>query len=1044
MQARRFWHAPRTGSTDGQRSHRRHGLARRAAVSVIAVAALLLGVLQPAQAVRVTAGVQIDIGIPGYSYVWLGGHGGPAGSQEHGYCTQAVVAAPNPTDVPLSHSVVQDPHLAHAFAHHRHSTDETTQGALGYLVHMRHARPGAVAGGDVEQTKALISAAAPAHIKTRATQLMADAAAQSGPFTGAPGTPATEDKRTGSVNGIGLKSDAGQWVAGKPITVRLDGPATFDATGTSTWTGTTASSGISLGWTATGNGTVTATVTVAALDRTTLTGFDMASNLQDLLSYGNRSVAGDPEEVTTPGPPFEVALDFQPEIRTQVASTFVGKGEPLVDQVTAAAAAGDTWTTISGTPIPVVAEGVLYGPFDSMPAQSPTVPVGAPVAATDTLTFHGPGTLDSSANLRASGSGYYTWVWTIRKTGQPTAYEKYIRADATHDFGLEAETHIVPFQPVVTTAVRDRVVEPGESFVDEWMFDAAAGDLWLSKRDGTPVPITAFGTLYGPFDVPVPEAADIPPDAPRAGWAQLSASGPGIQSTPTSNVAVGPGFYTWVVDIPRDWQPVASQPYLSGDFTTAFMIEAETATVRHTTAISTMAREYNVVIGGQAQDIITISGLPDSHGDFPGLGGWAPDVDEITHTLYGPFRSPPTDRTDLTRAAVVSSVTTPARNGQYLIGTSGEFTLWDEGFYVFVSTFPGDDRVNAFATSPGDVLEQVYVPGDKVGPPGTWLVTDADAEVVAGQPFSDTAYLTGTTVDDGYLVFEAFGVFTAADPPAEEGTDAETDAGADVHADGDGDDAPEPVRSEETLLWTSENITVAGAGTYRSGVTTAELPEGAAEGFVYWVATYYDLDDTILAEGRFGDESEITRLVPPTGLVVSTVATEETDTGGQARDTAFVSGPVEPGSHLTFSAYRQLGDEAAADDPLVVDTSDEPVIVNSAGTHRSPWATFDEPGTHYWVETFVGPEGDVLHVGDRGVPAESTAVLPPPEEAPEVPVEPEMPEAAVLPTTGAGVFFLALGAVALLGVGTVVVLAHRRRLWDELAALDPPHDGPER
>ncbi len=1018
MQARKYWHASRSDGGDEPQSHGRGRLARRGVVAAIAMVALLLGVIHPAQAIRVGTGV--EIALPGFvTRVWLGGHQGPVGAGEHGYCVQAVVAAPNPTDRHDDLTVIDDPLLAVAFARHRHSADQNTQGALGYLTHMRHARPGPVGNRDVAAAKAIIDAATPDAVKVRAGQLMAEAAEQAGPYSGAPGTPSTADRRTGSVNGVGLKSAAGHWVAGKPITATLSGPAVFDATGTSTWTGTTAASGIGLGWTATGKGTVTLTVTVAELDRTTLTSWDMPDNRQDLVSYENRTVAGDLTEVTTPGPPFEVSLDFQPEIRTQVASTFVGQGEPLVDQVTAAAAAGDWWTEISGAPVPLTAEGVLYGPFDSMPAQSPTPPAGSPVAATDTMTFHGPGTLSSSANLLASGSGYYTWVWSIRKASQPTAYAKYIRADATHDFGLEAETHIVPFRPVVTTAVRDRVVEPGESFIDEWTFDAAPGDLWLSQRDGSPVQVTGFGTLYGPFDVPVPEAADIPAGSPAAGFAQLTADRPATLTTPAFNVAVEPGFYTWVVDIPRARQPVASQPYLSGDFTTAFMIEAETATVKHTPTITTMTREYNVVIGGQAQDVITVSGMPGSHGDFHGTGGWAPDVGEITHALYGPFRSAPTDGTDLTRAPVVNTVTTPARNGQYLIGSSGEFTLWDQGFYVFVSTFPGDDRVNAFATSPGDPLEQVYVPGDQVGPPGTWLVTDADAEVVAGQPFRDTAYLTGTTVEDGYLVFEAFGVFTAADED-------------------------EPAPSEETLLWASEQIPVAGPGTYRSGVTAADLPEGADEGFVYWVATYYDPDGTMLAEGRFGDESEITRLVPPTGLVVSTVATQETDPGGRARDTAFVSGPVEPGSMMTFAAYRQLGDSATEDDELVADTRDEPIPVNTAGTYRSAWVTFDEPGTHYWVETLVGPDGEVLHVGERGLPDETTTVAPPEEPEPEEP-EPEVPESGVLAVTGAaGTLLVGVGAAIALGVGAVLYLGYRRRLWDEPTSLDPPQPGPLR
>lgn len=48
-------------------------------------------------------------------------------------------------------------------------------------------------------------------------------------------------------------------------------------------------------------------------------------------------------------------------------------------------------------------------------------------------------------------------------------------------------------------------------------------------------------------------------------------------------------------------------------------------------------REYNVGIGGRAFDTITLTGFPDDHGDYTGDDCWGGDVDEVTHTVYGPF-----------------------------------------------------------------------------------------------------------------------------------------------------------------------------------------------------------------------------------------------------------------------------------------------------------------------------------------------------------------------------------------------------------------------
>lgn len=899
--------------------------------------AVTAGVLQPGIAIT---------GVASWGESWLGAMQSPNGVDDLYFCVQSAYGDPVGS-TPVSSATVGDSQLAYVYDMHRRTADATTRAAISYLTHMRHEQDGAIAA---TERKARIDANTPSAVKSLAATFLAEAAASAGPYQAATGTVITSDKRTGRINGLGFLSDAGSWISGKRITVTLQGPAVLDATGTRVWTGTTGSGPVSLAWTATGNGTVTPVVRIEGAGRVTLTKYTMSGQIQDGLSYAGRP-PGDPEEITTPGEPFEVVLDFQPEIRTQVATVFVEKGASLVDQVTAAAAAGDTWTRVNGSYVPVVADGVLYGPYDSQPPRSATVPPGAPVAATAQLTFNGPGTLDSTTANLAERSGYYTWVWTISKERQPNSVRQYIRGDATHDFGLVAETHIVPFQPVVTTVVADRVVEPGESFVDVVTFGTVEGDLWLTKRDGTPVETVWDGTLYGPFDVPTAEVTDVPPGALVQAQGTLRASGPGVQRTDSDgNRALLPGFYTWVWEMDLARQPVESQPYLAGSFATAFMIEDETSTVKHDAVISTLVRDFNVVQGGQIHDLVTITGLPESHGDFPGLGGWIPDLDEIVHTAYGPLPEQPTDDLDLSTAPVLGVATTPARNGQYLIGLDGEFQVAADnsaaGWYVIVSSYVGDDRVNAFTTSPGDVAEMAFVPHDATTDVETWLITDADEQVVAGQPFQDTAHLTGTIVEGGHLVFEAFGVFTQGVEPAE---------------------------SPEWLLWTSRQIPVTAAGTFRSGHTTADLPDGATEGHVYWVATYYDANGEVVARGAFGDESEITRIVAPDRPVVTTLAQPMVALGDPAHDVAYVSGPVVPESTLTFAAYRQSTSADPADDELVAEVG--PMTIYHGGEYTSPEVYFDRVGTYYWIETLTGPGGEVVHVGAPRVPNETTRVV---------------------------------------------------------------------
>ncbi|MDY5135753.1 cell wall protein, partial [Actinotignum timonense] len=59
----------------------------------------------------------------------------------------------------------------------------------------------------------------------------------------------SESQKTGVINGLGQVNSAGAYVPNLPFTVTLNGPAIFDATGTNTWNGNTASEPITLNWT---------------------------------------------------------------------------------------------------------------------------------------------------------------------------------------------------------------------------------------------------------------------------------------------------------------------------------------------------------------------------------------------------------------------------------------------------------------------------------------------------------------------------------------------------------------------------------------------------------------------------------------------------------------------------------------------------------------------------------------------------------------------------------------------------------------------------
>jgi hypothetical protein len=110
---------------------------------------------------------------------------------------------------------------------------------------------------------------------------------------------------------------------------------------------------------------------------------------------------------------------------------------------------------------------------------------------------------------------------------------------------------------------------------------------------------------------------------------------------------------------------------------------------------------------------------------------------------------------------------TPARNGVYKLGYTDEDKIvpTEPGFYVLVTTFTGDDRVQPYASSPADVLERFYVPPTGSEVPVS-VVTQATPEAFVGEPFEDTALVQGTKIPDGaYLVFRAYGPHPADAEP---------------------------------------------------------------------------------------------------------------------------------------------------------------------------------------------------------------------------------------------------------------------------------------
>ncbi|MCS5729449.1 hypothetical protein N1031_06710 [Herbiconiux moechotypicola] len=679
-----------------------------------------------------------------------------------------------------------------------------------------------------------------------------------------------------------------------------------------------------------------------------------------------------------------IDLDFQPQIGTQVAARYVTEGEAFVDELAVTVTKG-TWIRVGGQPVEVTATGTLYGPFDEQPAESDTPPVGTPIAGAEEVVLTRPGSYTSPGTITAPESGFYTWVWAIDKTAQGET-GKYLTDSFTDRFGKVAETSVVPFQPRAVSEADQHLAVPGDALTDTITVSSSNG-AWL-KHDGAFIPVVLEGTAYQvPGTLPPARDGTVPAGAVPLGTVTVTATGPGVYTSPAV-VAPQGGFVTWVWEVRKSTQPEWVRDYLATDWTDDYGIPVETTSVRWPITTTSLMREYNVHPGGRAFDTVTVTGFPANHGDFTGDGYWQADVDQLVHTIYGPFSTDAvlTDDLDLTDAPMLTSITTPARNGVYRLGytDADQITPTEPGYYVLVTTFEGDDRVQPYQSSPADVLERFYVPPTPEVELPVTVITQATPAALVGEPFGDTALVQGSIPDGASLVFRAYGPQPADQTPM-----------------------------CEIAFYESAPIPVTRAGVYTSPTRSVDEP-----GNVYWIETLYDADGDVLVEGTCGAPGETTVVTEqPEGLTVTTMAVAEVTLGEPAHDTAKVTGTVPEGVTLVFEAYRQDDDTATCTPEELVFTS-ETVPVDGPGEYASDEVVFEQAGTYYWIETLHNRDGEVIHRGLCGAPNETTMVTP-------VVVPPDTPDLPPgLALTGGGDWMLPVG----IGAG-VFTLAGLLTLW---------------
>lgn len=346
------------------------------------------------------------------------------------------------------------------------SNTDVDAAATGFLAHVNFESSAQGAEKSQQNVDSLLGLA-PESVQARARQMVAEAKAKSIVGWDA-GEPETNDLMYGTIGKFGIKNGNGEYVAGHPFTATLNGPAVFDATGTKTYTGTTASTPINgIKWHSTGNGKVNYTIKYDNLTAPVL-GFAAPGGANQSVIYDVAKVTS--KTVTSPS--WDVIFDFRPQGVSNVdTAKVIDSGSELTDTFTPNADPnyGDgKWLNIDGTDVPVNYRASVYYVSALAPAeQSETVPEGAELIKSVTVKADGPETMITANAGTAPKDGFYTWVWEVKADDQDADWSKYIKADFADGYGLADETTSVRHPAQIDSQLSVRDTKAGTYLVDD-------------------------------------------------------------------------------------------------------------------------------------------------------------------------------------------------------------------------------------------------------------------------------------------------------------------------------------------------------------------------------------------------------------------------------------------------------------------------------------------------------------------------------------------------------------------------------------------------
>lgn len=637
---------------------------------------------------------------------------------------------------------------------------------------------------------------------------------------------------------------------------------------------------------------------------------------------------------------------------------------------------------------------------------------GAAVAGVPfTLRLTGPATFDVTGSTEVSGTSsdaVQEFTWTASGSGAVSVETEYShlalrRLISSQDFvqfgGQSVHTEQAVsfdvrkhFRPTLRTEVTAKTVSVGDEVHDVVFSGLAQDETWIP---GTA--LDASGYYFDGLTSADVAAAPVTPGegesaadflarlagsgyTPRAyGSARFDGPDQRVEATAVTErggdepYRARGGFGTWVWTIERAAQADGVGDLLAADVVSAFLEHTETNNTVTPLVIESTVTEHTALVGSDVSDTITVSGYPDDHGSFGGdetfgFGPdranarvyvyWAGDEDPERIDEYKPqgAEPPPADE----HHRLVGSWPYPAVNGQIKVGggvpdadgNPVSIVADMPGWYVFVYVFEGDDRVRAASSAYDDEWERVRVTEAK---PETPSITTAvsPSRVGVGEPFHDTADVSGRVPEGAYVTFSAYEPVGFGEQPGE--GKLLDEARVDL-------DASKPNQT----------------------VSSPEVRTNS-NGYVQWKATLWNADGEVIDSHPLGIDGEITEVVGAAELSTRARALGEVD-GPIWDELSIRPGRVDghevgvpDGVSAVVSLYRNTGDptngalvavrEYQLSEAQVRDANDGDGL-----TFRAEGFSVQHAGEYFWVAELRDRHGVELARGRYGDPTERTSV----------------------------------------------------------------------